>query len=82
MKEENFNFIDIKECNGTAKIEIDNTELKGVSNYKLNRGTDMIELTVTISVPPQNFNFNNNEKEITETTIFLDGKEITTKIKE
>ena len=58
MEEEKFNFIDIKECNGIAKIGIDKTELKGVSNYKLNRGTEMIELTVTISVPPQNFNLN------------------------
>lgn len=58
MEEENFNYIDIKECKGIARIEIDDTELRGVSNYKLNRGTDMIELTVTISVPPQKFNLN------------------------
>jgi len=57
VEEENFNYIDIKESKGIARIEIDDTELRGVSNYKLNRGTDMIELTVTISVPPQNLNF-------------------------
>jgi hypothetical protein len=55
MEEEKmFNFVEIEENNGKGTIKIDNTEIKCISNYELKRDTDMVKLTICISVPPKN----------------------------
>lgn len=58
MREESFNFIELKEKDGKGEIKIDETKLKAISNYEVKRGTDIVELTVSISVPTKNFKTN------------------------
>ena len=53
-----FNFIEIEENNGIGKIKIDGVNLKKISNYGIKRDTDSVNLTLTISVPTQNFKTN------------------------
>lgn len=56
MEGNKYNFIELSEKEGIGKIKIDGTELKAISDYKVKRDTDIVELTITISVPPKNFN--------------------------
>lgn len=58
---ENFNNIELTEQEGIGKIIIDNVELKGLSRYEIKRDTDIITLTISISVPPKNFKTNLNQ---------------------
>lgn len=51
---EYFNKIEIEENEGIAKIKIDGTQIKGLSSYTVQRGTDLVNLTINISVPPRN----------------------------
>ena len=51
---ENFNKIEIEENEGIAKIKIDGTQIKGLSSYVIQRGTDLVNLSIDISVPPRN----------------------------
>lgn len=52
---EEFDKVELHEKDGKGKIKINDTELKAMSNYSLKRNTDMIDITLTISVPVQNF---------------------------
>lgn len=52
---EEFNQIQLEEQNGKGKITIDNLELKGLTKYQIKRDTDIVELTISISVPTKNF---------------------------
>lgn len=61
MKE--FNNIELTEQEGIGKIEIDNVELKGLSKYEIKRDTDIVTLTISISVPPKNFKTSANKEE-------------------
>ena len=51
---EYFNKIEIEENEGIAKIKIDGTPIKALSSYVVQRGTDLVNLTINISVPPRN----------------------------
>lgn len=50
-----FNRVELQEKDGKGKIRIDDTEIKGISNYNFKRDTDMIDMTLTMSVPAKNF---------------------------
>lgn len=50
-----FNRVELQEKDGKGKIRIDDTEIKGISNYSFKRDTDMIDMTLTMSVPAKNF---------------------------
>lgn len=50
-----FDKIELREKDGKGKIRINDTDIKSTINYSLKRGTDMIDVTLTISVPVQNF---------------------------
>ena len=52
---EEFNQIQLEEQNGNGKITIDNIELKGLTKYEIKRDTDIVQLTISISVPTKNF---------------------------
>ena len=52
--EDIFNCIEITEQNGTGLIKIDGTTIKGLSKYEIKRDTDIVNLTICISVPPKN----------------------------
>lgn len=54
----NSNHIIIKDTKGTAEILIENIKLKNVSNYKVNRDTDKVNLMFALSVSPKNFTLN------------------------
>lgn len=56
MDKKEFNYVEIEEKGSIAKIKIDEVELKAISNYQIKRDTDIVELTISISVPPKNFN--------------------------
>lgn len=47
--------VELFEKDGKGKIRINDTDIKSTINYSLKRGTDMIDVTLTISVPVQNF---------------------------
>lgn len=49
-----FDKIELREKEGKGKIRINDTDIKSITNYNLKRGTDMIDITLTISVPVQN----------------------------
>jgi len=55
MEVEEYNLIEIKENDGIGEIRIDNIKIKAISNYEIKRGTDIVTLTVSISVPPKKF---------------------------
>jgi len=55
MEENTFNVIEISEKNGKGEIKIDETKLKGLLEYQIKRDTDIVSLTIKISVPPRNF---------------------------
>ena len=50
-----FDRVELQEKDGKGKIKINDTEIKSTSSYSLKRGTDMIDVTITISIPVQNF---------------------------
>lgn len=50
-----FDKIELREKDGKGKIRINNIDIKSTTNYNLKRSTDMIDITLTISVPIQNF---------------------------
>lgn len=54
MEQDVFNFVEIQENAGKGKIIIDKTKIKGLSSYEIKRGTGLIELTIRMSVPPEN----------------------------
>ena len=47
--------VELREKDGKGKIRINGTDIKSTTDYSLKRGTDMIDVTLTISVPVQNF---------------------------
>ena len=53
--EKDFEKIELYEKDGIGEIKINNKKIKGLTGYKLKRSTDMIELTLSISVPVSNF---------------------------
>ena len=57
---EEFNQIQLEEQNGKGKITIDNLELKGLTKYEIKRDTDIVQVTLCISVPIKNFKTNSN----------------------
>ena len=58
---EDFNNIELTEQKGIGKIKIDNVELRGLSKYEIKRDTDIVTVTISISVPPENFKTNVKE---------------------
>ncbi len=50
-----FDKVELREKDGKGKIRINDTDIKSTTDYSLKRGTDMIDVTLTISVPVQNF---------------------------
>lgn len=52
---EGFDKVELQEKDGKGKIRINDTDIKSTINYSLKRDTDMIDVTLTISVPVQNF---------------------------
>lgn len=52
---EGFDKVELLEKDGKGKIRINDTDIKSTINYSLKRDTDMIDVTLTISVPVQNF---------------------------
>lgn len=50
------NKIELKEENGIGEIKIDGIKMKNVLSYNIKRDTDIVEMTMTISVSPENFN--------------------------
>lgn len=52
---EEFDKVELQEKDGKGKIRLNDTDIKRTTNYSLKRDTDMIELTLTISVPVKNF---------------------------
>lgn len=58
--EEIFNSVVIKEKEGINEIKIDGTKLKAVSVYEIKRDTDIVNLTFSMSVPPEKLKFTEN----------------------
>lgn len=54
-EDEDFEKIEMCEKNNTGELRMNGKKIKGITGYNLKRGTDMIELTITISVPISNF---------------------------
>ena len=52
---EGFDKVELFEKDGKGKIRINDTDIKSTINYSFKRDTDMIDVTLTISVPVQNF---------------------------
>lgn len=52
---EKFDKVELFEKDGKGKIRINDTDIKRTTSYSLKRDTDMIDITLTISVPVQNF---------------------------
>lgn len=52
---EGFDKVELFEKDGKGKIRINDTDIKSTIDYSLKRDTDMIDVTLTISVPVQNF---------------------------
>ena len=52
---EEFNEIELLEKDQKTSLKIDNIKIKNLIGYKIKRDTDMVELTLTISVPVKNF---------------------------
>lgn len=50
-----FDKVELREKDGKGKIRINDTDIKSTTDYSLKRGTDMIDITLTISVPVKNF---------------------------
>lgn len=50
-----FDKVELREKDGKGKIRINDTDIKSTTDYSLKRSTDMIDVTLTISVPVQNF---------------------------
>lgn len=50
-----FDKVELREKDGKGKIRINDTDIKSTTGYSLKRSIDMIEVTLTISVPVQNF---------------------------
>lgn len=50
-----FDRVELREKDGKGKIRINDTDIKGTTDYSLKRGADMIDVTLTISVPVKNF---------------------------
>ena len=53
-----FNHIEIIEAGGEGKIFIDNVDVRGISRYVIDRGTNMVDLTINMCVPVTNFKTN------------------------
>lgn len=50
-----FDRVELREKDGKGKIRINDTDIKGTTDYSLKRGADMIDVTLTISIPIENF---------------------------
>lgn len=53
--ESKFSKIELIETENKAEIKIDGMLIKGIKNYEIKRNTDIVELTLTISAPVENF---------------------------
>lgn len=53
--EEEFEKIELCERDEINELRMNGKKIKGLTSYNLKRGTDMIELTIDISVPISNF---------------------------
>lgn len=53
--ENEFEKIELYEKSGIGELRMNNKKIKGLTGYKIARSTDMINLTVNISVPISNF---------------------------
>ena len=47
--------IELCEKDGTGKIKINGKEINNLTSYAIKRGTDMVDVTITISIPTSNF---------------------------
>jgi len=55
-----FDFIELIESNGLCEIKVNGTKIKNIYGYEIKRDTDIVELTIKISVPKQNLKTNLN----------------------
>lgn len=53
MKE--FDEVELFEKEGKGSLKINNVKIKSLTDYNIKRDTDMVDVTMTISVPTQNF---------------------------
>ena len=53
MKE--FDEVVLFEKEGKSSLKINNVKIKSLTGYNIKRDTDMVDVTMTISVPTQNF---------------------------
>lgn len=51
----NFEKIELCEKNGIGKIKIEDDEIKGLTKYEIKRDIDVVDLTLSISIPNKNF---------------------------
>ena len=52
---EDFDKVEFYEKDGKASIKLNNVKIKSLTRYEIKRGTDMIDLTLNISIPSKNF---------------------------
>lgn len=52
---EDFDKVEFFEKDGKASIKLNNVKIKSLTRYEIKRGTDMIDLTLNISIPSKNF---------------------------
>lgn len=52
---EEFEQIELYEKDGIGKMLVNGRKVKGMTGYNLKRSTDMIDITINISVPVSNF---------------------------
>ena len=47
--------IELYERNGIGEIRLNHNKIEGLTGYSYKRGTDIIDITLNISVPAENF---------------------------
>ena len=55
MMENSFNEIELLENEDYAEMKIDGIKIKKLSSYAIKRDTDIVEISLKISVPAKNF---------------------------
>lgn len=58
MKE--FDELEFLEKDGKTSLKINNIKIKSLMGYKIKRDIDMVDVTITISVPVKNFKTTEN----------------------
>ena len=50
-----FEQIEIFEGDGKSEVRLNNKKIRGLMGYSIKRGTDIVDITLNISVPVTNF---------------------------